>query len=105
MATFQHLSAQRALPLLEQPNTQLVDIRDPASFAQGHIEGARRLDNSNVANFLAEADRSAPLIVCCYHGVSSQNAAQFFTEQGFAEVYSLDGGFEGWKIQHPFITD
>ena len=28
---------------------------------------------------------------------SSQNAAQFLGENGFKEVYSMDGGFEEWK--------
>ena len=101
MATFQRLAAQQAKLLFENPNTQLIDIRDAASFAQGHIERAQRIDNENVSNFLDAADKSAPLVVCCYHGISSQNAAQFFAEQGFSEVYSLDGGFEGWRSQFP----
>ena len=32
----------------------------------------------------------------CYHGVSSRNTAQFLVEQGFEEVYSVKGGFDGW---------
>ena len=99
MATFQRLAAQQAKLLFENPNTQLIDIRDAASFAQGHIERAQRIDNENVSNFLDAADKSAPLVVCCYHGISSQNTAQFFAEQGFSEVYSIDGGFEGWRSQ------
>jgi len=101
MAAFQRLSAQQAQLLFQNPNTQLIDIRDAASFAQGHIEGAQRIDNENVSNFLEAADKSASLVVCCYHGISSQNAAQFFAEQGFCEVFSLDGGFEGWRSQFP----
>lgn len=104
MATFQRIPASQAQTLVQQPRTLVVDIRDAASFAQGHMEGAQRLDNNNVAQFLEQADKSAPLIVCCYHGISSQNAAQYFAEQGFNEVYSLDGGFEGWKLQFPAIS-
>jgi thiosulfate sulfurtransferase len=43
-----------------------------------------------------------PVIVCCYHGISSQQAAQFLIHQGFEEVYSLDGGFEAWRKDQPF---
>ncbi len=32
----------------------------------------------------------------CYHGISSQGAAQYLVNQGFEEVYSVDGGFEAW---------
>jgi thiosulfate sulfurtransferase len=45
-----------------------------------------------------------PVIVCCYHGVSSQQAAQFLIHQGFENVYSMDGGFEAWRKELPFAT-
>jgi len=40
-------------------------------------------------------------VVCCYHGISSQQAAQFLISQDFTEVYSLDGGFTDWQLQYP----
>lgn len=101
MNTFQTISAPDARTLLEEPRTQLIDIRDEFAFSEGHIERALRIDNNNAANFIATADKTAPLIVCCYHGISSQSAAQFFIEQGFSAVYSLSGGFEGWKTLYP----
>jgi thiosulfate sulfurtransferase len=35
-------------------------------------------------------------LVYCYHGHSSQSAAEHFVENGFANVYSLDGGYTAW---------
>ncbi len=35
----------------------------------------------------------------CYHGISSQGAAQYLINQGFDAVYSVDGGFEAWHRQ------
>lgn len=98
---FKTLQAPQALELLEAGQAQVVDIRDPQSYQAGHIKGAVRLDNDNLRQFLDQQDKQKPLIVCCYHGISSQNAAQFLAEQGFAEVYSLDGGFEYWKEAQP----
>ena len=46
--------------------------------------------------FVSESDKDIPLIVCCYHGISSQGAAAYFAEQGFREVYSLNGGYDAW---------
>jgi thiosulfate sulfurtransferase len=40
-------------------------------------------------------------VVCCYHGISSQQAAQFLVSQDFTDVYSLDGGFTQWQLQFP----
>lgn len=103
MKTFRTISVHDAQTLLGKTGTQLVDIRDEFAFNEGHIDNAAHIDNSNVDRFIAGANKSAPLIVCCYHGISSQSVAQFFIEQGFDEVYSLNGGFEEWKITRSYV--
>ncbi|MES2819512.1 MAG: thiosulfate sulfurtransferase GlpE [Pseudomonadota bacterium] len=103
MSDFQRITPERAQALRAQ-GAAVVDIRDPQSYARGHIRGATHLDNHSLAAFLAAADLKQPLIVSCYHGNSSQGAAAYLAEQGFAEVYSLDGGFELWHAQYPADT-
>jgi thiosulfate sulfurtransferase len=100
MSEFQRIGPQQALQLLDQ-GAALIDIRDPGSFDACHIPGSIRLDNDNLPDFLAQADRQNPLIVCCYHGNSSQPAAAFLSDTGFAAVYSLDGGIELWRQTYP----
>ena len=87
--------------LLADESHVVVDIRDPASFQSGHIPNAIHLSNESLADFLRDADFDAPVVVCCYHGISSQQAAQFLISQDFTEVYSLDGGFTDWQLQYP----
>ena len=82
-------------------NAQIVDIRDEESFARAHIPGAFHLHNSNIQEFIMEADPEQPVIVCCYHGHMSQSAAAYLAEQGFHQTYSLDGGFEAWAQSEP----
>lgn len=94
--SFEHISVEEAKTLMAKELVQLVDIRDPDSYALNHIQGAIRLDNRNLNDFLNEADRKVPLVVYCYHGNSSQSAAHFLGLQGFARAYSLDGGFARW---------
>ena len=101
MPNFQTISATDARTLLDSRPAQLIDIRDELSFAQTHMDGAQRIDNDNIEAFIAAADKNQPLIVVCYHGISSQHAAQFMVAQGFAEVYSLSGGFEEWRNRFP----
>ena len=76
---------------------KVLDIRDEMSFEEAHIPGAERLTNESVATLLAETDRAQPLVVCCYHGHSSQSATMYLLDQGFTDVRSLRGGFEGWR--------
>lgn len=101
MTQFKHINANDAKLLIEQGKSQIIDIRDAMSFQAGHISNAILVDNGSLKQFLDQADPQAPLIVCCYHGNSSQGAANFFIDQGFKDVYSLDGGFEQWKVIYP----
>jgi thiosulfate sulfurtransferase len=79
----------------------LVDIRDMNSYQNNHIKNSERIDNETLPNFLREADMDKPIIVCCYHGISSIQAAGFLAQQGFDDVYSLEGGFAAYSVQHP----
>ncbi|MCO4837530.1 MAG: thiosulfate sulfurtransferase GlpE [Oceanospirillaceae bacterium] len=79
----------------------LVDIRDINSYQQSHIKNSTRICNETLPTFLREADLDKPIIVCCYHGISSIQAAGFLAQQGFDEVYSLTGGYTAYSVAHP----
>jgi thiosulfate sulfurtransferase len=98
---FKHMQISELHQVLADKSHVVVDIRDPASFQAGHIPNALHLSNESLPDFLRDADFDAPVVVCCYHGISSQQAAQFLISQDFTEVYSLDGGFTDWQLQHP----
>ncbi len=100
--SFQHLDIPTLQAwLVDGRELALVDIRDPMSFSRGRIPSSRRLDNDGVSAFLADTPAERPVVVVCYHGHSSQQAAAWLTGQGLAEVYSLDGGFTEWQLRHP----
>lgn len=99
--SFTCIPSATAKQLIETRELTIIDIRDPGSFASAHVTGAISVNNSNVNEFIAQADFEKPLLVFCYHGHSSQGAADFFGGQGFVEVYSVDGGFEEWRVNYP----
>lgn len=105
MAQFQFISVEQALQKLQAQQAVLVDIRDPQSFAAGHAPQAYHLTNQSLLPFMQQTDFSVPVIVMCYHGNSSQGAAQYLVNQGFDEVYSLNGGFEAWRKIAPVTGD
>ena len=102
---FERISIAEAARLIDEEAAIVADIRDPATFSQGHIKGAVRLDNLNLAEFLATADKSKPLVVCCYHGNSSQGAADVLNQQGFERSYSMDGGMSEWVITREVVSE
>ncbi|OUS02294.1 thiosulfate sulfurtransferase [Gammaproteobacteria bacterium 54_18_T64] len=93
---FKHLSVSQLKKLLVEQEVVLLDTRDEASFQTGHIDGAMRLDDRNVSAFISETVKTSTVVVVCYHGHSSQGAANFLADQGFSDVYSLDGGYTAW---------
>lgn len=98
--SFEKINPNEAKELLEQ-GANIADVRDALSFQAGHIKGAKRLDNSTLNDFMAQADKETPLLVYCYHGSSSQGVAGFFAAQGYTKVYSLEGGFGQWQLLYP----
>ncbi len=94
---FKRVSVDEARQLMsDHDSVQIVDIRDDQSFQAGHIPESFHLHGENLQEFIAKANPEAPLLVVCYHGISSQSAAAYLAEQGFGDTYSLDGGFEAW---------
>ena len=82
---------------LDQKESVFVDIRDPASYDQAHIPGALHLHDGNIQEFVRNTDREKDIVVYCYHGNSSLGATAFLMENGFKNVASMSGGFEGWR--------
>ena len=98
MDNYIRISVQKAHEIIGAGNNvTIVDVRDVNSFAQGHIAQAQMVSEENIEAFLQVTDKQAPLICYCYHGISSQQAALFFVNQGFKKVYSIDGGWNEWK--------
>lgn len=102
MGTFKPIAINQAKAMIDKMDVTIVDIRDVQAFKAGHIQNAVLVNDSNIEKFLKSADKNKPLLCCCYHGVSSHSAAEYFSKQGFKEVYSLEGGFEKWKTTHSF---
>ena len=97
MATFQQINVHEAHDLIKKGNVLLVDIRDRASYEADHIAQAVLVNDHNIKEFLAGSAKDKDLICYCYHGIGSLGAAQFFQENGFENVYSIEGGFEQWR--------
>ena len=98
---FEQIDIHQAKELINQGNVTVVDIRDPDSYRGAHIQNAVAVNDENIDSFLRQANRSKPLICYCYHGFSSQGAAEYFGQNGFSKVYSIIGGFEEWRKVYP----
>ncbi len=78
---------------------EIIDVRTPNEFDQGHIEGAKNIDyfSKSFKSELEKLDKSVPLYVYCRSGGRSAKAMQIMKEIGFVSVYNLQGGFLAWS--------
>ena len=96
---YKFIHVQEAQELLNDPGTVIVDIRDKVSFQAGNIPNSINLSDDNIIDFLDSTDRKAPLLIYCYHGINSKDAAEYFVNNGFHTVFSLDGGYSEFSQQ------
>ncbi|MGY4676707.1 thiosulfate sulfurtransferase GlpE [Pasteurella sp. P03HT] len=97
MSQFAEISPEQAWQLMQERHAVLLDIRNELHFAQAHPQHAFHLTNQTYGQFELHYDDDHPVLVICYHGVSSRGAALYLIEQGYTEVYSVTGGFEAWQ--------
>ncbi|WP_424401990.1 thiosulfate sulfurtransferase GlpE [Pasteurella sp. PK-2025] len=97
MAQFSEISPKHAFKLMQEQGATLVDIRNALHFSHSHPKGAFHLSNESYGQFEVAHDDDHPILVLCYHGVSSRGAAMYLIEQGYTQVYSITGGFEAWE--------
>lgn len=76
---------------------QILDVRQPKEYEQGHLPGALLIPVKEVAARKAELDPEKPVLVYCHSGVRSKAASQLLLAEGFPEVYNISGGIVAWK--------
>lgn len=76
----------------------VLDIRTPEEFDRVRLADAALIDfyEPDFAERVAELDRDVPYVLYCNSGNRTASAAQLMRDLGFAEVYEVDGGIQGW---------
>lgn len=78
---------------------QLVDVRTPAEFATGHLEGAINIDiySPDFEKRLAALDKNVPLYLYCRSGGRSGQALAKAKSLGFKKAVHMAGGITAWQ--------
>src|SRR5262249_7869634 len=91
-------AADAAEAVRQNPKTVVLDVREPAEWAEGHIPGAllvprgvleAKADLEYPSREPRLADRSQPIVVHCASGARSAMAVDVLQQMGFADVRSL----------------
>ncbi len=84
---------------IKNDDVQLLDVRTPEEYAEGHIQGATNI-NVFDSDFIEQCQKSLkkdePVAVYCRSGKRSADAAQQLAANGY-KVTNLLGGILAWK--------
>lgn len=84
---------------IKSDSVQILDVRTPQEYAEGHIGGAINI-NVQSADFQQMAEKrlskDSTILVYCRSGRRSMNAAEILTRLGY-KVINLKGGIIEWK--------
>lgn len=91
---YETIDTNRALELINEEGTVIIDVRSNAEYLEGHVEGAVNipLDTINEIDY----DKDTTIILYCATGVRSLEAAKKLNEMGYTHIYNLDGGLINW---------
>lgn len=83
----------------QRPDPVLLDVREQWEVDVCRIPESRHIAMRTIPERVAELDPAAQTVVICHHGGRSMQVAMFLERNGFASVYNLQGGVDGWARQ------
>jgi rhodanese-related sulfurtransferase len=90
------------IPKDEWPKFMVIDARDPAQFAKGHIPGAINMDWRQVLAKRSTIPKNKPVLIYCNTGSLSAQAGFALRVAGWDNVKILQGGMQEWKAKGGF---
>lgn len=98
LSPWRRVTVTEAQTLSQRTDLVIFDVRDTASYQQGHLERAQHLVEAKLEQALSSIPKTTPILIYCYHGNASQSYAKIFADFGFKEIYDLIDGYEAWRI-------
>lgn len=81
----------------EPGDYNLLDVRQPEEYAEGHLPGSQLIPVGEVHQRIEEIDRSKPTVVYCRAGVRGANGTGVLLNAGFDNVWNMAGGILAWE--------
>ena len=83
--------------LLENPQTLLVDVREPSEYRSGHIANAIDIPLRTLTHNLDRIPRDRPVVLYCSTGYRSAMGVMTLHLLGYENVQGFPPSFAGWK--------
>ena len=95
---FRNLSVADADARARTGAITLVDVRPPEERAVAAVGVAHEaLEDGGLERLLA-LPKDMPIAFLCHHGGRSAQAAMYFAQYGFDNLYNVVGGIDAWSL-------
>ncbi len=93
-----NLTTTEAVTLINRSHAVVLDVRDDAEFASGHIVDAKHIPLDKLAERLNELKKyqDKPILVNCQRGMRSAKACDILRKAEYKQVNNLQGGLDAW---------
>ena len=93
------VTPNEAVMLINHAHAMVLDVREDAEFAAGHISDAKHIPLGQLASRLSELEKwkDKPILINCKSGMRASNACALLRSSGFTHVSNLSGGIVAWQ--------
>ena len=95
-----NVSHQELTLMVNKQDAKVIDVRSKDEFKKGHIIDALNVTLAEIKNNQVtslEKFKTNPIVLVCGAGMTSSQAAQLLSKQGFENVFNLKGGMGEWQ--------
>jgi hydroxyacylglutathione hydrolase len=87
-------------------DVQVVDVRAPGEWEQGHVPGAVHMFLPELREKSARLKKTRPVAVYCDSGYRASIGASILKQEGFRCVCNIPGSWQAWKkAKYPIEDD
>ncbi|MBP6901747.1 MAG: rhodanese-like domain-containing protein [Burkholderiaceae bacterium] len=92
------VAAAEAVQLINREKGVLIDVSEPAEYANGHAAGAKNVPFGQLEGAKAlPANKTLPVILMCPSGARAGRAAALLRKAGHERAVALSGGTAAWR--------
>ena len=88
----------RKLRDTDRSQVLLLDVRTPAEFELGTIEGAVNIPFDDLRERICEIPRNKKIVIFCAVGLRGYLAQRILMGRGYADVWNLSGGYQIYSL-------
>lgn len=88
----------RKLRDTDRSQVLLLDVRTPAEFELGTIEGAVNIPLDDLRERICEIPRNKKIVIFCAVGLRGYLAQRILMGRGYADVWNLSGGYQIYSL-------